>query len=94
MSHYLVRGLAGKAAKLFTLYEERENIILKLLAFLKMSSAGATEKELLEYRKLEIDYFLAPLQGHSSIQEIAAKQTAIIQPKVVIPHHHDDFFRH
>lgn len=33
----LVRGLAGKAAKLFTLYEERENIILKLLAFLKMN---------------------------------------------------------
>ncbi len=59
---------------------------------LYMSSAGATEKELLEYRKLEVDYFLAPLQGHSSIQEIAAKQTAIIQPKVVIPHHHDDFF--
>lgn len=59
---------------------------------LYMSSAGANEKELLSYRKLEVDYFLAPLQGHSSIQEIAAKQTAIIQPKVVIPHHHDDFF--
>lgn len=59
---------------------------------LYMSSAGATEKELMEYRKLEVDYFLAPLQGHSKIQDIAAKQTAIIQPKVVIPHHHDDFF--
>lgn len=57
-----------------------------------MSSAGASEKELLMYRKLEVDYFLAPLQGHSSIQEIAAKQTAIIQPKIVIPHHHDDFY--
>jgi L-ascorbate metabolism protein UlaG (beta-lactamase superfamily) len=59
---------------------------------LYMSSAGATEEELLVYRQLEVDYFLAPLQGHSSIQEIVAKQTAIIQPKVVIPHHHDDFF--
>jgi L-ascorbate metabolism protein UlaG (beta-lactamase superfamily) len=59
---------------------------------LYMSSAGANEKELLVYRDLEIDYFLAPLQGHSSIQEIAARQTSIIQPKVVIPHHHDDFF--
>jgi L-ascorbate metabolism protein UlaG (beta-lactamase superfamily) len=59
---------------------------------LYMSSAGANEKELLFYRNLEIDYFLAPLQGHSLIQEIAARQTSIIQPKVVIPHHHDDFF--
>jgi L-ascorbate metabolism protein UlaG (beta-lactamase superfamily) len=59
---------------------------------LYMSSAGANENELLVYRQLEIDYFLAPLQGHSSIQEIAARQTAIIKPKVVIPHHHDDFF--
>ena len=59
---------------------------------LYMSSAGASKSELLEYKKLEVDYFLAPLQGHSSIQEIAAKQTAIISPKVVIPHHHDDFF--
>lgn len=60
--------------------------------FLFMSSAGASEKELLTYRDLEIDYFLAPLQGHSLIQDIAAKQTAIINPKVVIPHHHDDFY--
>lgn len=57
-----------------------------------MSSGGASEKELMIYRKLEVDYFLAPLQGHSSIQEIAAKQVSIIQPKVVIPHHHDDFY--
>ncbi len=57
-----------------------------------ISSAGCSEKELLEYRKLEIDFLLAPLQGHSSIQEIAAQQTMIIQPKVVIPHHHDDFY--
>ncbi len=57
-----------------------------------ISSAGCSEKELLEYRKLEIDILLAPLQGHSSIQEIAAEQTLIIQPKVVIPHHHDDFY--
>lgn len=57
-----------------------------------VSSAGCTEDELLMYQKLEVDYFLAPLQGHSKIQEIAAKQTSIIKPKVVIPHHHDDFY--
>ncbi len=57
-----------------------------------ISSAGCSEKELLEYRKLEVDFLLAPLQGHSEIQDIAARQTSIIQPKVVIPHHHDDFY--
>lgn len=57
-----------------------------------MSSAGSSEEELKRYRKLEVDFLLAPLQGHSSIQEIAAKQAAIINPKVVIPHHHDDFY--
>lgn len=57
-----------------------------------ISSAGCTEKELLHYRDLQIDYLLAPLQGHTHIQEIVAKQTMIINPKVVIPHHHDDFY--
>ncbi len=56
------------------------------------SSAGCTDEELLMYQKLEVDYFLAPLQGHSKIQEIVAKHTSIIKPKVVIPHHHDDFY--
>ncbi|MEK7355915.1 MAG: hypothetical protein AAB250_05670, partial [Bdellovibrionota bacterium] len=57
-----------------------------------VSSAGCSDEELEIYRKLEVDYLLAPLQGHSKIQSIAARQTAIINPKVVIPHHHDDFY--
>lgn len=57
-----------------------------------MSSAGSSKKELENYRGLNLDYLLAPLQGHSCIQEIMAKQTAYINPKVVIPHHHDDFY--
>lgn len=57
-----------------------------------ISSGGCTDAELVEYRKLEVDYLLAPLQGHSSIQELIAKQTVMIQPQVVIPHHHDDFY--
>lgn len=60
--------------------------------FLFMSSAGATMDELKIYRDLEIDYFLAPLQGHSQIQKIAAHQVHIIAPKTVIPHHFDDFY--
>lgn len=57
-----------------------------------LSSAGSTEDELRQYQKLEVDYFLAPLQGHSLIQDIVAKHTVIINPKIVIPHHHDDFY--
>lgn len=57
-----------------------------------LSTAGCTTCELEMYRNLEIDILLAPLQGHSNIQEIAATQTMAIKPKVVIPHHHDDFY--
>lgn len=57
-----------------------------------MSSAGATDPELKIYRDLEVDYFLAPLQGNSQIHAIGAKMASIIKPKVIIPHHHDDFF--
>lgn len=57
-----------------------------------LSSAGASKEELMTYRNLGIDIFLAPLQGHSQIQSLAAEQTAIINPKLVIPHHHDDFY--
>lgn len=65
---------------------------VKQKKFLFMSSAGATKNELEEYRKLEIDYFLVPLQGHSQIQKIAAQMVVAINPKAVIPHHHDDFY--
>ncbi len=65
---------------------------LKGKKVLFISSAGCTNQELETYRKLEVDYLLAPLQGHTSIQQIAARMTSIINPKVVIPHHHDDFF--
>ena len=57
-----------------------------------ISSAGCTHQELTTYKDLQIDYLLAPLQGHSQIQELVAKQVTIINPKVVIPHHHDDFY--
>lgn len=68
------------------MFEDRGKKILFI------SSAGCTQNELKMYRELEIDYLLAPLQGHSRIQELVAEQIRIIQPKVVIPHHHDDFY--
>ncbi len=57
-----------------------------------ISSAGCTHKELLTYKDLQIDFLLAPLQGHTQIQDLVAKQVTFINPKVVIPHHHDDFY--
>lgn len=60
--------------------------------FLFLSSAGCSQGELMEYRKLEVDFLLVPLQGHSLIQDLAAELTIRIQPKVVIPHHYDDFY--
>jgi L-ascorbate metabolism protein UlaG (beta-lactamase superfamily) len=32
-----------------------------------------------------------PVQGHSRICEVAARIVAQLQPRIVIPHHHDDF---
>jgi L-ascorbate metabolism protein UlaG (beta-lactamase superfamily) len=56
-------------------------------------SAGCTEDELARLAKLGApDVLLFPLQGHSRICEIAAHIVARLQPRVVIPHHHDDFF--
>ncbi len=60
--------------------------------FLYLSTAGCTESELKLYRDLEVDYMFSPLQGHSRIQSLVADQIAIVAPKVVIPHHYDDFY--
>ncbi|MBO9667277.1 MAG: MBL fold metallo-hydrolase [Bdellovibrio sp.] len=57
-----------------------------------LSSATNDIGELKQYRDLEVDYYLAPLQGHTNIQDLAAKHVSIIKPKVVIPHHHDNFY--
>jgi L-ascorbate metabolism protein UlaG (beta-lactamase superfamily) len=56
-------------------------------------SAGCTEEELARLAALGApDVLLFPLQGHSRICEIAARAVARLRPRVVIPHHHDDFY--
>ncbi|MES2965657.1 MAG: MBL fold metallo-hydrolase [Bdellovibrionota bacterium] len=84
--HAATKGIYPKGLVQTYLFEVKGKKVLFV------SSAGCTDRELEIYRKLEIDFLLAPLQGHSKIQEIAARQTAVIRPKVVIPHHHDDFY--
>ena len=55
-------------------------------------SAGATPHELERLRKMETDILLLPLQGHTNICQIALNYVRVMQPKLVIPHHQDDFF--
>lgn len=55
-------------------------------------SAGASMEELNGLKDAPIDILLIPLQGHSNICDIAARYVKVLQPKLVIPHHQDDFF--
>lgn len=40
----------------------------------------------------EVDVFLVPVQGRTDICSVAADLVRRINPSVVIPHHHDDFY--
>ncbi|NPV58264.1 MAG: MBL fold metallo-hydrolase [Actinobacteria bacterium] len=40
----------------------------------------------------EVDVFMVPVQGRTDICEVAAELVRRIRPRVVIPHHHDDFY--
>lgn len=55
-------------------------------------SAGSTPDELSRLDHQPTDILLVPLQGHSDITQIAHKYVTALQPKVIIPHHQDDFF--
>ena len=56
-------------------------------------SAGCTEDELDRLAALSTpDVLMFPLQGHSRICEIATRALERLRPRIVIPHHHDDFF--
>jgi len=57
-----------------------------------ISSAGCQHSELIKYRDLQPDILLLPLQGHSKIQNIGATMASVINPKIIIPHHHDNFY--
>jgi L-ascorbate metabolism protein UlaG (beta-lactamase superfamily) len=55
-------------------------------------SAGSTADELLRLGSQATDILLVPMQGHSNISEIAHEYVSVLQPRIVIPHHQDDFF--
>ena len=55
-------------------------------------SAGSTPAELKRAGQQNIDILLVPLQGNSQICDIALNYVQTIKPRMVIPHHQDDFF--
>jgi L-ascorbate metabolism protein UlaG (beta-lactamase superfamily) len=58
-----------------------------------LGSAGCTEDELARLADLgPPDVLMFPLQGHTRICQIAARVVERLKPRVVIPHHHDDFY--
>lgn len=56
-------------------------------------SAGARAVELSRLReKGPVDLLLVPLQGHSRICDIGLNMVRQLEPAMVMPHHHDDFY--
>ena len=55
-------------------------------------SAGSTPEELERLRRHKVDILFVPLQGHTRICDIALGYVQAIKPRIVIPHHQDDFF--
>ena len=55
-------------------------------------SAGSTVDELERLGKQSIDILLVPMQGHTLIDQIAHNYVKTLNPKMVIPHHQDNFF--
>ncbi len=62
----------------------------KVIHFIGSGGSPAEEMEKLASRPTDV--LLVPLQGHSDICDIALEYVHVMQPKIVIPHLHDDFF--
>ncbi len=56
-----------------------------------LGSGGYYKKELEKLPK-DIDIFLAPVAGREDCDKVLAKMANIFKPKMIIPHHYDDFF--
>lgn len=63
-----------------------------LCKVLFLGSAGPSVEMLDHWSAQKPDVVLVPLQGNSRICEIGADITLHLRPKMVIPHHHDNFY--
>ncbi len=55
-------------------------------------SAGSPLDELERFAPQPPDLLLIPLQGHTRICDIACEYVRVLNPRMVIAHHHDDFY--
>ena len=55
-------------------------------------SGGSTALELQRLGQQPIDILLVPMQGHTHITRIGHRYVVSLSPKMVIPHHQDNFF--
>jgi L-ascorbate metabolism protein UlaG (beta-lactamase superfamily) len=55
-------------------------------------SGGSTPEELEHLAARPLDLLLVPLQGHTRICDIAFEYVRVLKPRLVIPHHQDDFY--
>lgn len=55
-------------------------------------SGGSRPGELQRLSAYPPDLLLIPLQGHSNLCDIAFEYVRVLKPRVVIPHHQDDFY--
>ena len=55
-------------------------------------SAGSPPGELQSLTARPTDLLLVPLQGHTHICDIALEYVRVLKPRLVIPHHQDDFY--
>ncbi|MFA5399314.1 MAG: MBL fold metallo-hydrolase [Dehalococcoidia bacterium] len=55
-------------------------------------SAGSTADELKRLSARPLDLLLVPLQGNTRICDIALEYVRVLKPRLVIPHHQDDFY--
>ncbi|MBN1375745.1 MAG: MBL fold metallo-hydrolase [Dehalococcoidia bacterium] len=55
-------------------------------------SGGSTRHELERLSTYQPDLLLIPLQGHTRICDIALEYVRVFKPRMVIAHHHDNFY--
>jgi L-ascorbate metabolism protein UlaG (beta-lactamase superfamily) len=55
-------------------------------------SAGSPPEELQRLARVPSDLLLVPLQGHTHICDRALEYVRVLKPRLVIPHHQDDFY--
>lgn len=85
-----VASLAGKGAAYYPAGQVYGYLVEVEGRCLYHIGSAWLNREALEER--EVDIFFVPVQGRTDITGLAAQMAAELKPRMVVPHHHDDFF--